>query len=202
MRSDVAIRRSHSVRLSRLAPHARHQWCQDLAIYLKQHGTLRQLLPVDAVAIQCTLFEKSPSSNWLVGLHRDLSVCVSEKVTATGWRGWSEKEGMIFVQPPRSVIAELVAVRIHLDACPVSAGALRVIPQSHRQVESDWRITQDRGEIYVPVQRGDAVLIRPLLLHASSKASVPSRRRVLHFLFAPMRLPTALDATVSWRWIV
>ena len=35
---------------------------------------------------------------------------------------------------------------------------------------------------------GFAVLMRPLLLHASSKATGASRRRVLHFLFGPRQL--------------
>ena len=43
----------------------------------------------------------------------------------------------------------------------------------------------------------DAVLeegraMRPLLLHASSKALVPSFRRVLHFVFGPPALPKGL----------
>ena len=36
------------------------------------------------------------------------------------------------------------------------------------------------------------MLMRLLLLHASSKATGASRRRVLHFLFGPPRLPLGL----------
>jgi len=36
------------------------------------------------------------------------------------------------------------------------------------------------------------LLMRPLLLHASSKSSGSSRRRVLHFLFGPPVLPCGL----------
>ena len=39
---------------------------------------------------------------------------------------------------------------------------------------------------------GAALVLRPLLLHASSKASGESRRRVLHFLFAPADPPNGL----------
>jgi hypothetical protein len=35
--------------------------------------------------------------------------------------------------------------------------------------------------------------MRPLLLHASSKATGSSRRRVLHFLFGPPALPFGLE---------
>jgi hypothetical protein len=36
------------------------------------------------------------------------------------------------------------------------------------------------------------MLMRPLLLHASSRASGASRRRVLHFVFGPRELPFGL----------
>lgn len=41
-------------------------------------------------------------------------------------------------------------------------------------------------------QCGDVLLLRPLLLHASSKSSGSSRRRVLHFLFGPRELPQGM----------
>src|SRR5581483_5304455 len=40
--------------------------------------------------------------------------------------------------------------------------------------------------------RGGAMLMRPLLLHASSKVTVDSTRRVLHFVFGPEHLPVGL----------
>lgn len=47
-------------------------------------------------------------------------------------------------------------------------------------------LRQDRGETACTAQPGDLLIMRPLLLHASSKASRPQgRRRVLHFLFGP-----------------
>jgi hypothetical protein len=47
----------------------------------------------------------------------------------------------------------------------------------------------------VPVARGGVMVMRPLLLHASSKASVDLPRRVLHFVFGPSRPAKGL----SWR---
>jgi len=38
--------------------------------------------------------------------------------------------------------------------------------------------------------------MRPLLLHASSKAHTPRHRRVLHFVFGPPALPLGLH----WHW--
>jgi hypothetical protein len=42
------------------------------------------------------------------------------------------------------------------------------------------------------LERGDVLVMRPLLLHASSKASGFGMRRVLHFLFGPPTLPNGL----------
>jgi hypothetical protein len=44
----------------------------------------------------------------------------------------------------------------------------------------------------VSVPRGGAMLMRPLLLHASSKAAADIPRRVLHFVFGPAQLPEGL----------
>jgi hypothetical protein len=52
------------------------------------------------------------------------------------------------------------------------------------------------GESVVAVNRGGALVMRPLILHASSKASAPKARRVLHFVFGPPQLPFGLE----WRW--
>ncbi|WP_251044641.1 MULTISPECIES: hypothetical protein [unclassified Lysobacter] len=52
-----------------------------------------------------------------------------------------------------------------------------------------------RGETECTARPGDLLIMRPLLLHASSKAVEPSgRRRVLHFLFGPH------DPGFSLRW--
>lgn len=157
------------------------------------------MLPVDPTAVQCTLFVKSIDKNWLVSLHQDLSIPVAERVDSLECSGWSVKEGETFVQPPISVLRDMLAVRVHLDDCNERNGALRVVPASHqlgRLTSSDGLRERDtRGEISVTVPKGGAMLMRPLLLHASSKASIDSARRVLHFVFGPGRLPHGL----RWR---
>ena len=149
------------------------------------------------MAGQCTLFDKSPEKNWLVALHQDLSIPVKFLVDSPDCSGWSEKEGRVYVQPPISVLEQLVAVRIHLDECPVESGALRVVPGSHlegplsRERAEALRSLHD--ETVVPVARGGALILRPLLLHASSKTTSGTPRRVLHFVFGPPKLPLGLE---------
>jgi hypothetical protein len=177
-------------------------WCVHLAGALRNDAKIRSLLPPGAAAVQCTLFGKSPVKNWLVSLHQDLSIAVASRVDDPELSGWSEKEGQLYVQPPASVLERLVAVRVHLDDCTAENGALRVVPGSHLQgrvgqTQAQY-LSELHGETLVPVGRGGALVMRPLILHASSKAITPSLRRVLHFVFGPPSLPLGLE----WRWRV
>src|SRR6185369_2277366 len=75
-------------------------WCQSLAASLHANPKLAEILPANYVAAQCTYFSKSAACNWLVPIHQDMSIPVAERVSAPSLRGWSEKEGELFVQPP------------------------------------------------------------------------------------------------------
>ena len=177
-------------------------WCTHLAGALRGDSRIRSLLPRNAVAVQCTLFDKSPTKNWLVALHQDLSIPVKERVESPECSGWSEKEGRLYVQPPLNVLEQLIAVRVHIDDCPAESGALRVVPKSHSQGRLDQgqaeALRLEHGETVVPVARGGTLVMRPLVLHASSKATSLAPRRVLHFVFGPPTLPLGLE----WRWAV
>jgi hypothetical protein len=168
-------------------------WCAALVQRLRRHAALAPLLPGDAVSVQCTYFEKSVGRNWLVPWHQDLSVPVAERVDDAALRGWSLKEGVLQVQPPAVVLEQLVAVRLHLDACGPQDGPLRVLPGSHTAgVRPEDASTAADGAVICTAPRGSALLMRPLLLHASSRASGHGLRRVLHLLFAPPALPHGL----------
>jgi ectoine hydroxylase-related dioxygenase (phytanoyl-CoA dioxygenase family) len=172
------------------------EWCARLAERLANEPRIRRFLPVSARAVQCTLFAKTAESNWLVSLHQDLRIPVAERIESAACSGWSRKEGNTFVQPPVSVLESIVAVRLHLDDCDEGNGALRVMPGSHRlgRLSSDeaQREREARGERVVSVLRGGAMVMRPLLLHASSKSLVASPRRVLHFVYGEAELPEGL----------
>jgi ectoine hydroxylase-related dioxygenase (phytanoyl-CoA dioxygenase family) len=176
-----------------------HSWCRELAAALRTHPEISQALAPTLVAAQCTLFEKTPERNWLVGLHQDLSIPVCERVEHSALRGWSQKEGSWFVQAPLDVLEQMVAVRVHLDDCGADDGALRVVAGSHTRgrISNDAGIAmRDQvGESTCVAAAGDVLLMRPLLLHASSKSCGSSRRRLLHFVFGPPKLPFGL----SWH---
>ncbi|MES2258847.1 MAG: phytanoyl-CoA dioxygenase family protein [Pseudomonadota bacterium] len=176
-------------------------WCRELAVRLRSNPEIAWRLPDTAVAVQCTLFDKSDARNWLVSYHQDLSIPVKERLAIPECSGWSEKEGGYFVQPPDTVLRQLVAVRIHLDSSDPENGPLRVLPGSHmagRLAVADMeKCRSGVEEIACIAPRGSALLLRPLLLHASSKARNSQPRRVLHFLFGPQRLPFGLEWQVA-----
>jgi ectoine hydroxylase-related dioxygenase (phytanoyl-CoA dioxygenase family) len=175
-------------------------WCSELAEQLRVDPRLQPLLPSNAQVVQCTLFVKSVEKNWLVSLHQDLSIPVAERVESSQCSGWSQKEGDLFVQPPVAVLEDIVALRVHLDHSDESNGALRVVSGSHRlgRLTSSAAMEERNrcGECSVAVPRGGVMVMRPLLLHASSKASNNTPRRVLHFVFGPSDLSEGL------RWPV
>lgn len=176
-------------------------WCRELAVDLRRHPRIAALIPEAWVVAQCTLFEKSRATNWLVPLHQDLSIPVRERVEHPELAGWSIKEEGHFVQPPAELLAMLVAVRLHIDPCNQQDGPLRVVPGSHRagklSPEASVELRNRSGETSCIAEAGDALLLRPLLLHASSKATGSSQRRVLHFLWGPPALPCGLSWPAS-----
>jgi hypothetical protein len=192
---------THSTRKLLDAP-----WCSELGEQLRVDPHLRPLLPSNAQVVQCTLFAKSVEKNWLVSLHQDLSVPVAGRVESSQCSGWSQKEGDLFVQPPIAVLEDIVAIRVHLDDCDESNGALRVVSGSHRlgRLTSSAAIEERNrcGECSVAVARGGVMVMRPLLLHASSKASSDAPRRVLHFVFGPSDLPEGLRWPTRERTVV
>ncbi|MEO7105977.1 MAG: phytanoyl-CoA dioxygenase family protein [Rhodoferax sp.] len=172
-------------------------WCRTLVGRLRQHPALSGILAPYPVAVQCTYFEKSVARNWLVPLHQDLSIPVARRTEDCSLGPWSEKEGVLFVQPPVACLQQLIAVRLHIDACTVNDGPLRVIAGTHTLGKLDAQTVavtrHEQPEQVCTAAQGSAMLMRPLLLHASSKSTGTGQRRVLHILFGPSVLPMGLE---------
>lgn len=157
---------------------------------------VRPHLPQEPLPVRAIYFDKSPEANWLVPWHQDLSLAVRECADVPGFGPWSAKEGVPHVQPPVGLLERMLAVRVHLDDAGTDNGALRVLPGTHRLGRlSAERIQELRAT--VPEQTcvalaGDALLMRPLLLHASGRSTSPRHRRVLHLEYAAFDLPENL----------
>jgi ectoine hydroxylase-related dioxygenase (phytanoyl-CoA dioxygenase family) len=151
-----------------------------------------EVFPVRAI-----FFDKNPDANWLVPWHQDLAIAVAEQIETSGFTGWSMKDGAPHVHPPEEILASMITLRLHLDECDASNGALKVIAGSHRSgkisVSEVARISSSGKQIVCEVPKGGVLLMRPLLLHASSPAASPRHRRVLHIEYATQKLPNGLE---------
>jgi ectoine hydroxylase-related dioxygenase (phytanoyl-CoA dioxygenase family) len=155
------------------------------------------LLGEAAQPTKLTLFDKTAQANWKVPWHQDLTIAVTDRVEADGFGPWSIKDGVHHVQAPASVLGAILAIRLHLDDTPATNGALRVIPGSHRlgRLSGDEiaSLLSKQPETLCPLPAGGAMLMSPLLLHASSPAVQPGRRRILHFEYGATDLPAGLS---------
>ena len=147
--------------------------------------------------VRAIFFDKSPQQNWLVPWHQDLTIAVNNKNDAPGFGPWSIKDGVHHVQPPAYILDQMLTVRLHLDDCDESNGALQVLPGSHRfgRLSPDeiqkWRNQATAALCCVPA--GGALLMRPLLLHSSGRSQSKRHRRVLHIEYASFPLPHGLE---------
>jgi ectoine hydroxylase-related dioxygenase (phytanoyl-CoA dioxygenase family) len=159
-------------------------------------GVVSNLLNAPAFPVRAILFDKTEGANWGVPWHQDLAIAVAEQIETPGFKPWSVKAGVVHVNPPVSVLAGMVTIRLHLDDCDADNGALRVLPGSHLQGELDAEAIAAWSANQLPVTceiaKGGALLMRPLLLHASTAAKNPSHRRVLHVEYAAVDLPNGL----------
>ncbi len=160
-------------------------------------SAIHALLGRGAFAYKATFFDKNSDTNWLVAWHQDISIPVARRLDIKGWRGWSTKDHVQYVQPPDNILSSLVALRLHLDPCEKDNGPLKVLVGSHvlgkiRQAEIAAQ-TANFPQHVVIGGMGSALLMRPLLVHASSKSVSSDRRRVLHLEFAAADLPDRLE---------
>lgn len=177
---------------------------QHSEIFRKLATTPALLEPITAIlgdgarAVKLTGFDKIPGANWKVPWHQDLTITVKARYNVPGFGPWTEKDGLPHVQPPVEVLQSIVALRLHLDDTTVDNGALRLLPGTHafgklnaEQIRHHIAATQ---EVSCPVSAGHAMLMSPLLLHASAPAIHPRHRRVLHLEFTK----ETLDDGLAW----
>ena len=167
---------------------------------LAESELLKSLLPRDLIPVRSILFDKREGANWPVAWHRDLTICVDEKPTQPleGYGPWSVKDGVPHVQAPLELLREMITLRIHLDLTDSDNGALCVVPGSHL-LESEGREVQasidEAMSVSCDCAEGDVLMMSPLILHSSPRSKKQSRRRVVHFEYAPAE---ALHSALRW----
>lgn len=161
---------------------------RELAVDARLVSIAAEFIGASAFPFRATLFDKSPTANWLVVWHQDTALPLRRRVDSQGWGPWSTKAGVIYAHAPASALSQVVALRVHVDDSTDANGPLRVLPGTHaRGVLTDTELARVASEIQ-PVEclgaAGSVVAMRPLLVHSSSKVLGPLRRRVLHIEYA------------------
>ena len=157
---------------------------------------MESVLGPQCFAVRGIFFNKTQSSNWKVVWHQDLTIAVRERRDVNGFGPWTRKAGVWHVQPPAEVMSGMLAIRLHLDESGLDNGPLRVIAGSHKEgrLSAEEIARSEKGSCVIcAVPRGGALLMRPLLLHASSACVSPKPRRVIHLEFAATELPHGLE---------
>lgn len=149
----------------------------------------------DLFLTKAIYFDKTPEANWYVTWHQDITINVTNKIETDGYSGWTKKSDGYAVCPPEEILKHTVTIRIHLDDTNEQNGALKVVPGSHKKKLSNEEvqlITQHSIPYVCDVGAGGIHMMKPLLLHSSSKATTQKHRRVLHLEFTQMPLPNGL----------
>jgi ectoine hydroxylase-related dioxygenase (phytanoyl-CoA dioxygenase family) len=151
-----------------------------------------RVLEGEAFPFRATLFDKSKHSNWLVVWHQDTALPLRARRDVPGWGPWSTKAGVLYAHAPGEALSRIVALRVHLDDSTAENGPLRVLGGTHLQgILTDAEI-REKVRAIAPIEcvvsRGGVVVMRPLLVHSSSKALGPLPRRVLHIEYATSRV--------------
>lgn len=157
---------------------------------------LKELVGEKLFPVRAIFFDKTAESNWKVPWHQDLAIAVAKKIETPNFSGWSIKDEVLHVHPPKEILENMVTVRLHLDDCNADNGALKVISSSHlhgklTSAQINELISKEKT-VVCEIPSGGVLLMRPLILHSSSPAKNPKHRRVLHIEFAADELPNGL----------
>lgn len=155
---------------------------------------IKELFGDNYFVVKSIYFDKPETSNWYVSYHQDLTISVNKKVELENFGPWTTKQNQFAVQPPIDILENIYTIRIHLDETDENNGALRVIPNSHskkiyRPETIDWT---KETETICKVEKGGLMIMKPLILHSSSRTTNNKKRRVIHIEFSNQELPTEL----------
>jgi hypothetical protein len=135
--------------------------------------------------VRVLYFDKPHDRTWALPWHKDLTVAVrNNRLPSAKFSHPTTKVGVPHVEAPTGVLERMLTVRIHLDPMTDENGPLKLIPGSHKDGKT-LRLDVERP-LTLHVNRGDVLLVRPLVAHCSAASQAETRlhRRVLHLEFA------------------
>ena len=150
-----------------------------------------------AKVVRAIYFDKTPKANWKVPWHQDLTISVCQKLEIEGFTVWTKKAGIHHVQPPLEILERMLTLRFHLDDADETNGALKVLPETHKfgrlSATEIQNLKSKQTVSLCKTEKGDCLLMKPLLVHSSSAGLNPQHRRVIHLEFSAESLPKGLQ---------
>jgi ectoine hydroxylase-related dioxygenase (phytanoyl-CoA dioxygenase family) len=162
---------------------------------------ITSILGHGAFPVRGLFFDKTPTANWNLPWHQDVTIAVKERRIVPGFGPWTRKGGIDHAHAPAELLERMVTLRLHLDDCGLESGPMRVLPRSHSSGRlspeelNSWIARSAELAVSCLVPAGGAVLMRPLILHASTAATGAGHRRVIHLEYAADELPGGL----AWK---
>lgn len=174
---------------------------EGLSAFLVADGPVGSLaarrLGAIARPVRAILFDKTASTNWSLAWHQDRVVAVRERKEVEGFGPWSRKHGALHVAPPFELLARMLTLRVHLDPVPRTNAPLLIAPGSHRfgRVPEAHipEVVSKCGVAACLAEAGDVWTYATPILHASDRATVATRRRVIQVDYAAYDLPGGLQ---------
>lgn len=149
-----------------------------------------------AKVVRAIYFDKTSDANWKVPWHQDLTISVCEKIETSGFIAWTKKSGIYHVQPPIGILEKMLTLRFNLDDADETNDALKVLAETHKfgrlNATEIQNLKSKKTVCLCEVEKGDCLMMKPLLIHSSSAGSSPKHRRVIHLEFSAENLPNGL----------
>jgi ectoine hydroxylase-related dioxygenase (phytanoyl-CoA dioxygenase family) len=153
----------------------------------------------DGVLVRLVAFNKSFDANWGVPWHQDRVIAVKKNVECPEYSKWVEKDGFWHCEPPTELLVHMLFVRIHIDQCDETNGAMEMAVGSHKlgcvSASSAASVATSLPVEVCRAAPGDVLIIKALTLHRSRKAAYGGSRRALRIDYARR---SDLDPRLEW----
>jgi hypothetical protein len=156
---------------------------------------IKNILP-QAMLTRVVWFAKNASANWGVSWHQDRVIAVAARHEAEGFKNWSLKGDIWHCEPPLSILQTMRFVRVHLDDCDATNGAMEFAIGSEDLGNVPTTEAADKAAA-LPTEtcvasRGDIQILPMLVLHRSLPSQSLMPRRALRLDYAATPLPPPL----------
>jgi hypothetical protein len=154
-------------------------------------------LGTGAKPVRALLFDKNATTNWALGWHQDRTISVRQRHDVKGFGPWTVKQGLCHVAPPFTLISGMVTLRLHLDDVSDENAPLLIALKSHKYglvpVDQINALVETSEVFACRAKAGDVWAYATGIVHASARAALPRRRRVLQVDYSRDELPPPLE---------